>query len=60
MFVGVVIAALKAFAVLQLVRLGVRTLRTGGSSDNVASLAANARVGFVVDEHWLTLAPPAG
>lgn len=51
--------ALKAFAVLELARRGLRSVRTGGSADNPASVGANARVGFVVDEHWITLAPPA-
>lgn len=48
-------AAVKACGVRTLVDVGVRTLRTGGAGDNAASLAANRALGYVVDEHWLTL-----
>lgn len=48
--------AVKACGVRLLVDAGVRTLRTGGAGDNVASLAANRVLGYVVDEQWLTLA----
>lgn len=49
--------AVKAASVLDLASDGVRRIRTGGSDENVAILAANTRLGFVVDEEWLTLAP---
>lgn len=37
----------------------IRQFRTGGSADNPAIIAANAALGYVIDEHWLTLTPPA-
>ena len=52
-------AAVKAASVLALLEDGVEHFRTGGSADNPASLAANSKVGYTVDEVWLTLAPPA-
>jgi len=52
-------SAVKAAAVLALLGEGAERFRTGGSEDNVASLAANTTVGYVIDEAWLTLAPPA-
>ncbi|MBU4214810.1 MAG: acetyltransferase [Actinobacteria bacterium] len=48
-------SAVKAAGVRTLVNEGVRTLRTGGAGDNVASLAANRALGYEVDERWLTL-----
>ena len=48
-------SAVKAAAVLTAVADGARILRTGGSHDNLASLAANRSVGYVVDEEWITL-----
>ncbi|WP_062464812.1 hypothetical protein [Demequina soli] len=51
--------AVKAVSVLALVDEGVEVLRTGGSAENPASLAANTRLGYRVDERWVTLAPPA-
>ncbi|WP_454051703.1 GNAT family N-acetyltransferase [Cellulomonas sp. Marseille-Q8402] len=50
--------AVKAASVLGLLDRGVTTVRTGGSAENAAILAANRAVGFVVDEEWLTLDPP--
>jgi hypothetical protein len=32
-------------------------IRTGGSADNAPIMAANATLGFVIDEHWVTLQP---
>lgn len=52
-------AAVKASSVLGLLADGTETFRTGGSALNPAILAANHRVGYVVDERWLTFAPPA-
>lgn len=49
--------AVKAFAVLALNADGVRTFRTGGSDQNPAIIAANAALGYVLDEEWLTYAP---
>lgn len=51
-------AAVKAAAVLALLDDGIGRFRTGGSADNAASLGANRSVGFVIDEEWVTLAPP--
>jgi len=50
--------AVKAASVLDLIDSGVTVFRTGGSADNAAILAANHALGFVVDEHWVTLMPP--
>ncbi|GAA4193637.1 hypothetical protein GCM10022288_27730 [Gryllotalpicola kribbensis] len=46
---------LKASAVLALLHRGVRAIRTGGSADNPAIIAANKRLGFTIDEEWVTL-----
>ncbi len=46
---------LKAASMLALARDGVATVRTGGSDDNTAIVAANEALGFVVDERWVTL-----
>jgi predicted GNAT family acetyltransferase len=51
--------AVKAASVLDLISAGVETFRTGGSADNPSSITANEAVGFVRDEEWVTLAPPA-
>lgn len=50
--------AVKAASVLALLDDGVTTMRTGGSAENLASLAANRRLGYVIDEVWLTWEPP--
>lgn len=50
--------AVKAASVLTLARDGVEVFRTGGSAENVAILRANLRLGYVVDEEWLTLSGP--
>lgn len=50
--------AVKAASVLDLLHDGVTVVRTGGSADNAAILAANTTLGFVVDEEWLTLVAP--
>ncbi|MDM7888024.1 GNAT family N-acetyltransferase [Curtobacterium sp. RHCJP20] len=49
--------ALKVWSVLALQREGVRRFRTGGSAENVAIQRANAVLGYVQDEEWVTLAP---
>lgn len=51
--------AVKAASVLALMADGVRVFRTGGSADNGPSMAANASVGYAIDEEWLTLAAPS-
>jgi len=51
--------AVKAAAVLALIDTRVRLVRTGGSAENAAIRSINDALGFVVDEHWVTLAPPA-
>jgi len=53
-----VATAVKAASVLGLLGDGVRRFRTGGATENEAILRANARLGYVVDEQWLTYAPP--
>lgn len=50
--------AVKAASVLTLARDGVEVFRTGGSAENAAILRANLRLGYVVDEEWLTLSAP--
>lgn len=50
--------ALKAAALLALAADGIACFRTGGSSDNLAIIRANATLGFHRDEEWLTLNPP--
>lgn len=47
--------AVKAASLLALTRDGVSVVRTGGADENCGILAANAALGFHVDEHWLTL-----
>lgn len=49
--------AVKAASLLRLADDHVRVVRTGGSADNPAIIAANHRLGFVVDERWVTLRP---
>lgn len=49
--------AVKAASVLALVRDGVEVFRTGGAAENAAIRAANERLGYVIDEEWVTLAP---
>jgi GNAT superfamily N-acetyltransferase len=49
----------KAASVLALLDAGIVRFRTGGSADNPAIVAANASLGYVVDETWLTLVAPA-
>ncbi len=49
--------AVKAASVLALLDAGVTRFRTGGSADNPAIIAANAALGYVRDEEWVTLEP---
>ncbi|MDN5797337.1 MAG: hypothetical protein L0H79_16495 [Intrasporangium sp.] len=49
---------LKAASVLALIEDGVEPCRTGGSADNHAIRRANHVIGFLIDEQWVTLAPP--
>ena len=51
--------AVKAASILALAKEGVIEFGTGGADENTASLAMNARLGYIVTERWLTLAPPA-
>lgn len=51
-------SAVKAASVLALLRDGVEVFRTGGAAENTAILAANQRLGYVIDEEWITLEPP--
>lgn len=48
-------SAVKAASVLELLDDGVLRFRTGGSSENVGSIAANERIGYVLDEAWVTM-----
>ncbi len=48
----------KAESVLALIDHGIKTIRTGGSADNEVILRVNSALGFVVDEHWVTLTEP--
>lgn len=45
-------------SVLALYAEGCSRFRTGGSAENRASIAANLSLGYVIDEEWVTLAPP--
>lgn len=49
-------AAVKAASVIALITAGHTYFRTGGSTENPASIAANRAVGYVLDEEWLTYA----
>jgi GNAT superfamily N-acetyltransferase len=51
-------SAVKAASVLALLADGHRRFRTGGATENGASVAAAHSLGYIVDERWLTLAPP--
>lgn len=51
-------AAVKAASVVSLCTEGYSRFRTGGSAENRASLVANLSLGYVIDEEWVTLAPP--
>lgn len=51
--------AVKAASVLALAEEGARVFGTGGAEENPASLAMNARLGYVVTERWLTLVRPS-
>lgn len=51
--------ALKALSVRALLARGIRSIRTGGSADNAAIIAANTALGFAIDEEWVTLQSPA-
>ena len=51
--------AVKAASLLALAEEGVDEFGTGGADENAASLAMNARLGYLVTERWLTLVPPA-
>lgn len=55
---GGVATALVAAAVADLARSGTTELRTGGASENQASIATFTRLGAVIDQHWLTLQAP--
>ncbi len=50
-------SAVKAACLLALSDEGHVDFRTGGSSDNPASIAANRAVGYELDEEWLSYAP---
>ncbi|WP_261646895.1 GNAT family N-acetyltransferase [Curtobacterium sp. C2H10] len=49
--------AVKAASVLALADAGTTRFRTGGSAENTAIAAANAALGYVRDEEWVTLEP---
>ncbi|WP_166997801.1 acetyltransferase [Paramicrobacterium fandaimingii] len=46
--------AVKAACLLGLIAEGYSNFRTGGSTDNSAIIAANHKLGYIVDEEWLT------
>ena len=43
---------------LALAEDGARVFGTGGADENIGSLAANRRLGYVVTERWRTYLPP--
>lgn len=51
-------SALKAYSVLTLAGEGVTVFGTGGADVNGASIAMNERVGYVIEERWVSLTPP--
>ncbi len=51
--------AVKAASILALVREGVGVFRTGGAAENAAIIRSNHRLGYLVDEEWLTFSPPS-
>lgn len=51
-------SAVKAASVLALLQDEVTVFRTGGAAENTAILVTNQRLGYVVDEEWVTLDPP--
>jgi hypothetical protein len=50
--------AVKAASILDRLPEAIHEFRTGGSDLDVAILRSNTRLGYVVDEHWLSCAPP--
>ncbi|MFW8745206.1 GNAT family N-acetyltransferase, partial [Mesorhizobium japonicum] len=51
--------AVKARAMLDAIEDGATRFGTGGSALNAGSLRMNSACGYVVDEHWVSLEPPA-
>jgi hypothetical protein len=51
-------AAVKAASVLAGIADGWAVFGTGGDAVNAGSLAMNVAVGYTIEEHWATLAPP--
>lgn len=49
----------KAASLLDLADRGAQVVRTGGPTLNTSIMAANRRLGFVVDEQWVTLTSPS-
>jgi len=50
--------AAKAASILTLVDEGVEVFRTGGAAENTAIIRSNQRLGYQIDEEWLTFSPP--
>ncbi|MDH2445215.1 acetyltransferase [Amnibacterium sp. CER49] len=51
-------AAVKGAAVLALAREGARVFGTGGARGNAGSIRMNEALGYVLEERWLSYAPP--
>jgi hypothetical protein len=51
--------AVKAASVLALAADGVTQFRTAGPAESAAVITANLRMGYVVDEEWVTLSVPS-
>ncbi|MCI4656684.1 GNAT family N-acetyltransferase [Cryobacterium zhongshanensis] len=50
--------AVKAASINALAADGIRTFGTGGAQSNAGSIRMNEHLGYVIEERWLSLAPP--
>jgi hypothetical protein len=51
--------AVKAASIIALADDGVRVFATGGAAVNAGSIRMNEALGYVIEERWLSLEPPA-
>ena len=50
--------AVKAASIKALAADGIRNFGTGGAQSNAGSIRMNEHLGYVIEERWLSLAPP--
>jgi GNAT superfamily N-acetyltransferase len=50
--------AVKAASIIALAEDGIRVFGTGGAAVNEASIRMNESLGYVIEERWLSFAPP--